>query len=144
MGCINSSPSNVIDDLNNIATVANDVSNVANGISNVANDVVTVVNGISNVVQIVSKDIPLPPTIKRTPTIKRSVSIVVKNDMPDMQDEEIPLSKSGDHYTIFGTKVVVNIDTCKVIGYLKDGIFQSDNNEYVQSVCKQFQIEFEN
>lgn len=57
--------------------------------------------------------------------------------------EDINISKIGSHYVIQGTKAVVDIHDCTVIGYLDDGnVFHNDESEYVKSICKKMDLLF--
>jgi myosin heavy subunit len=59
-------------------------------------------------------------------------------------DGDIQIVKQGNYYMIRGTKVVIDIDTCNAIGFLDNrDAFHSECNEYVLSVCKQYDISFQ-
>lgn len=57
--------------------------------------------------------------------------------------EDINISKIGSHYVIQGTKAVVDIHDCTIIGYLDEGnVFHNDESEYVKSICKKMDLLF--
>jgi len=57
--------------------------------------------------------------------------------------DDINISKIGIYYVIQGTKAVMDIHNCHVIGYLDDNnIFHQDESDYVTSICKKFDIQF--
>jgi hypothetical protein len=57
--------------------------------------------------------------------------------------EDINIAKIGSHYVIQGTKAVVDIHDCTIIGYLDDGnVFHNDESEYVKSICKKMDLLF--
>jgi hypothetical protein len=57
--------------------------------------------------------------------------------------EDINITKIGSHFVIQGTKAVVDIQQCNVIGYLDEGnVFHNDKSEYIVSICKKFDVEF--
>ena len=57
--------------------------------------------------------------------------------------EDINISKIGTHYVIQGTKAVMDIHNCNIIGYLDDGnLFHDDESEYIKSVCTKFDLLF--
>ena len=70
--------------------------------------------------------------------------INLDNKFPDtVATEHINISKIGSYHVIHGTKAVINVQQCHIIGYLDDSnTFHNDKSPYVETVCKKFDIEF--
>jgi len=77
----------------------------------------------------------------RSMSIKRCISII-KHDELNPSDE-IQLIQEGLHYLIQGTRAVVDLDTCSIIGFLDDlNQFHAKRTDHIEEVCKTHGIEF--
>ena len=78
------------------------------------------------------------------PPIKRKISLVLKSEKSS--EDDIEISKSGDYYVISGTRVVMDIKNCEVLGHLEKetGKFLKECNEYVKEVCEKYNVPFQN
>ena len=71
--------------------------------------------------------------------ITRQVTITLTSDDKD----DIFIVKLGDHYLIQGSKAVIDIETCKIIGHLdENNIVRKEMNGHVKSVCEKHDMEF--
>ena len=56
-------------------------------------------------------------------------------------EDELLLSKTGVHYTILGTRAVIDIDTCDLIGFLKlNDEMVKESNEHVKQVSEKYKL----
>jgi hypothetical protein len=137
MGCIASSPSTVPDDSQKNVEVQNPVSEpviepvvLKPGVAPTTNH--TVHSGV-NILQ-------NQPVLVG---VKRQVSIQIKSVSPKENEEDIQIVKHGDYYLIQHTRAMVDITTCHIIGELVDEVPQLVQNEYVVSMCKKYDLEFQ-
>jgi hypothetical protein len=71
--------------------------------------------------------------------IVRQVTITLTSDDKD----DIFIVKSGDHYLIQGSKAVVDIETCKIIGHLdENNVVRKEMNEHIKVICEKHDMEF--
>lgn len=87
--------------------------------------------------------------VKRTITLTTVASGLVKKislrsssplDLAAV-DEELLLSKHGLYYTLLNTKVVIDVDTCELIGHLDSkGAFHAEINQNVKDVAAQHKL----
>ena len=72
--------------------------------------------------------------------IVRQVTITLSSEDKD----DILISKCGEHYVIQGTKIVVNMNKCTIIGYLDvNDVFHNTKIPLVQTMCIQYDMDFE-
>jgi hypothetical protein len=77
---------------------------------------------------------PIAPT-----GITRQVTITLTSDDKD----DIFIVKSGDHYLIQGSKAVVDIETCKIIGHIdENNVLCKEMNDHIKQVCEKHDMEF--
>lgn len=82
-------------------------------------------------------------SVSEPPPIKRKISLVLKSEKSS--EDDIEISKHGEHYVLSGTRVVMDITNCEVLGYLdkETGKFVKECNEYVKAVCDKYNIPFQ-
>jgi hypothetical protein len=82
-------------------------------------------------------------SVSEPPPLKRKISLVLKSE--NSSEDDIEISKHGDHYILRGTRVVMDITNCEVLGYLeKDtGKFIKECNDYVKAVCDKYNVHFQ-
>ena len=91
----------------------------------------------------VSEVRPAMVPINRQKSIKRQVTITLK-PVDVMDEEDIEIISRGAHYLIRGTKILIDITTCQIIGYLDDAekaVFEC--NDYVRGMCEKYDMEFQ-
>lgn len=76
--------------------------------------------------------------------LKRKISLVLKSEKTS--EDDIEISKHGEHYVLSGTRVVMDIKNCEVLGHLEKetGKFVKECNEYVKEICEKYNIPFQN
>jgi hypothetical protein len=76
------------------------------------------------------------------PQLKRKISLVLKSGDSTNANDDIEVIKQGIHFLLNGTKVVMDISTCDVIGYLEKDELVKECNEYVKSICEKHNLQF--
>ena len=72
--------------------------------------------------------------------ITRQVTITLSSDDKD----DILISKVGDHYVIQGTRIVVNMNKCTIVGYLDaEDKFHNKKIPHVETMCNNHDMDFE-
>ena len=68
--------------------------------------------------------------------------VTIKHGAP-LEEGDISLIKNGENLVILGTKVVVDIRTCNVVGFLNDAseLVRETSDEIVE-VCKKYELVF--
>lgn len=65
--------------------------------------------------------------------------VTIKLTSPD--NDDIVIVKHGSHYIIQGTKAVIDIMSCRIIGYLDEqDVFQKQETDYVKDMCKKYDM----
>ena len=77
-----------------------------------------------------------------SPALKRKISLVLKTGDTTNTNDDIEVIKHGEHYILNGTRAVMDIVTCEVIGYLEKEEFIKECNDYVKSICEKHNLEF--
>jgi hypothetical protein len=91
----------------------------------------------------VSEVRPAMVPINRQKSIKRQVTITLK-PVDVMDEEDIEIISRGAHYLIRGTKVLIDITTCQIIGYLDEADKAVlECNDYVRGMCEKYEMEFQ-
>lgn len=71
------------------------------------------------------------------PDLQRKITITMTS--PD--NDDIVIVKHGQYYIIQGTKVVVDVMACRIIGYLDDQeVFHKEQNEYIKEMCTKYDM----
>jgi hypothetical protein len=86
---------------------------------------------------------PAMVPINRQKSIKRQVTITLK-PVDVLEEEDIEIISRGSNYLIRGTKILIDITTCQIIGYLDDAekaVFEC--NDYVRGMCEKYEMEFQ-
>jgi len=73
--------------------------------------------------------------------LKRQVSITLK--AIQSVDEDIQIVKHGIHYLIQNTNAIVDIQTGSIVGELKDEKPIRELTDYVQAMCKKYELDFQ-
>lgn len=71
--------------------------------------------------------------------LKRKISLILK---ADNAEDDIEISKHGEYHIIHGTRAVIDIATCEIIGYIENEVFIKECSDYVKSVCAKYNISF--
>jgi hypothetical protein len=76
--------------------------------------------------------------------ITKKVTIKALDSKSTTVDEgDIPLIKKGEYYVILGTKIVVDISTCNIVGILDDlDQLVHECTELVKAACVQYDLAF--
>ena len=74
------------------------------------------------------------------PPLKRKRSLVLKSE--NKEDDDIEIAKHGEHYILHGTRAVMDINTCEVIGSIENGVCVKECSDYVKSICDKYKIQF--
>lgn len=86
---------------------------------------------------------PAMVPINRQKSIKRQVTITLK-PVDVMDEEDIEIISRGAHYLIRGTKILIDITTCQIIGYLDEADKAVlECNDYVRGMCEKYEMEFQ-
>lgn len=72
--------------------------------------------------------------------LKRKRSLVLKSD--NKEDDDIEIAKHGEHYILHGTRAVMDINMCEVIGSIENGVFVKECSDYIKSICDKYKIQF--
>ena len=71
------------------------------------------------------------------PGLNRQVTITLTS--PD--NDDIVIVKHGQFYIIQNTKVVVDVMSCRIIGYLDDqDVFHKEQTDYVKEMCTKYEM----
>jgi hypothetical protein len=84
----------------------------------------------------ISSSPPMTPSESK-PGLNRQVTITLTS--PD--NDDIVIVKHGEFYIIQGTKAVVDVMACRIIGYLDDqDVFHKEHTEYVKEMCTKYEM----
>ena len=59
------------------------------------------------------------------------------------ENDDIVIIRHGNYYIIQGTLVVVDVMSCRIIGYLDDqDVFHKEENEYIKTMCAKYDMNY--